>query len=362
MIKIIVSAIVTAAIATVLAIGFGSSTAQAGCFTVNGQTVCSDDIPDGLDPNATPLCTDEASCNASDNSEPEAPDDAGDDTDQAAPVDSPPDQTTTTESAPAEPTEPTDTNPPVDASPPTGDPGPSPVTTTKEPEVSPAPVLPPPGPPYKPKLTYCSAKGNMRPDGQMIPVGTFLYLEERQPVTDAHYAKAQPAIYVEGVGLTCILPPGFVPDGFAGDDQHVARGIYPYYVPGPVAAKKQAAKHTVKKKPPVVLGRTVEHFPWVASNTTDPNLHIALCKSTDLTDPEWFPFWQAKTLYEQGYTRPWAELAGGTVTVVGDYRLSCRLPAGWNKTELAVGGGGEHASDGEFRTDVPNYYEVATHT
>ena len=51
---------------------------------------------------------------------------------------------------------------------------------------------------------------------------------------NGHYAGAAPANFVQGVGLTCSAPPpGYIRDGFAGDEHHVMPGIHPYYRPGP---------------------------------------------------------------------------------------------------------------------------------
>jgi hypothetical protein len=81
-----------------------------------------------------------------------------------------------------------------------------------------------------PRAAYCAAQGNTRPDGTAIVAGTFLELRPGQPAKDSHYSGATPAIFVEGKGLTCDPPPpGFVRDGLAGDAQHVASGLYPYF-------------------------------------------------------------------------------------------------------------------------------------
>lgn len=91
---------------------------------------------------------------------------------------------------------------------------------------TPAPYVAPPA-----RTSYCSAQGNTRPfDGTPIAPGTFLDLVSGQPETDPHYTGATPAIFVEGVGLTCDPPPaGYVRSGLAGNDQHVGGGVYAYY-------------------------------------------------------------------------------------------------------------------------------------
>ena len=61
--------------------------------------------------------------------------------------------------------------------------------------------------------------------------GAFLNLLFQQPLRDPAYEGAVPASFVEGVGLTCGVPPGYRRRGFAGDAQGVPPGIYPYYVP-----------------------------------------------------------------------------------------------------------------------------------
>lgn len=84
-----------------------------------------------------------------------------------------------------------------------------------------------------PTGAYCAVAGNTWQDGSPIAPGTFLYLLYGQPDTDPHYKGAGYALFVEGKGLTCDpAPPGYVQDGYAGDAQHVASGIYPHYVPG----------------------------------------------------------------------------------------------------------------------------------
>ena len=95
------------------------------------------------------------------------------------------------------------------------------------------PATPPAYVPPPPRASYCSAPGNSNPfTANPIPPGTFLDLLSNQPDTDPNYKGATPAIFVEGKGLTCDPPPsGHVQNGLAGDAQHVAAGIYPYYGP-----------------------------------------------------------------------------------------------------------------------------------
>jgi hypothetical protein len=64
--------------------------------------------------------------------------------------------------------------------------------------------------PARPKLAYC-VDGNF----QMLPAG--------------NYAGGAQAVFVEGTGLTCSAPDGYVQQGYATDG--VPPGIYPLYVP-----------------------------------------------------------------------------------------------------------------------------------
>jgi hypothetical protein len=81
-------------------------------------------------------------------------------------------------------------------------------------------------------IGYCSVSGNTRPDGSEIPAGTFLTLIANQPRTDPHYSGAYPAIFVQGIGITCSAPPaGYVQDGFAPESLHVPGNVYAYWVP-----------------------------------------------------------------------------------------------------------------------------------
>ncbi len=69
---------------------------------------------------------------------------------------------------------------------------------------------PPTTPPARPKLAYC-VDGNF----QMLPAG--------------NHAGGTQAVFVEGTGLTCSIPDGYVQQGYASDG--VPPGIYPLYVP-----------------------------------------------------------------------------------------------------------------------------------
>ena len=84
------------------------------------------------------------------------------------------------------------------------------------------------------RAAYCSVPGNQSADGTPLQPGTFLNLVVGEPESNVNYAGAGAANFVEGVGLTCSAPPpGYIRDGFAGDEHHVTPGIYPYYRPGP---------------------------------------------------------------------------------------------------------------------------------
>jgi hypothetical protein len=65
-------------------------------------------------------------------------------------------------------------------------------------------------PPARPKLAYC-----VDGDFQMLPA--------------ASRPGATQAVVVEGTGLTCSVPEGYVQQGYASDG--VPPGIYPLYVP-----------------------------------------------------------------------------------------------------------------------------------
>jgi hypothetical protein len=78
---------------------------------------------------------------------------------------------------------------------------------------------------------YCSVAGNTNGiTGAAIAPGTFLDLNYGQPTTDPHYKGAQPAIFVQGKGITCDPPPaGYVLSGLAGAAQGTIDGAYPYW-------------------------------------------------------------------------------------------------------------------------------------
>lgn len=62
--------------------------------------------------------------------------------------------------------------------------------------------------------------------------GVFENLAYGQPGTDPVYAKATPAIFVKGEGLTCDSPPaGWTQQGFAGVDLDVPWNTYSFYAP-----------------------------------------------------------------------------------------------------------------------------------
>ncbi len=57
-----------------------------------------------------------------------------------------------------------------------------------------------------PRAGYCSVEGNSTDAGVSIPPGVFLNLELGQPDLDPHFKGAEPAFYIEGIGLTCDAP------------------------------------------------------------------------------------------------------------------------------------------------------------
>jgi hypothetical protein len=69
----------------------------------------------------------------------------------------------------------------------------------------------PPTPTPAKKLAYC-VDGNF----EMLPAGS--------------HPGATPALFVQGTGLTCSAPPGYVSKGYATADMGVPPGIYPLYV------------------------------------------------------------------------------------------------------------------------------------
>ena len=64
--------------------------------------------------------------------------------------------------------------------------------------------------------------------------GIFLDLLKGQPSTDPAYTGAVPANFLEGVGITCDVLPGFVATGLFADGSGTpnAGGEYPYYMKG----------------------------------------------------------------------------------------------------------------------------------
>lgn len=79
---------------------------------------------------------------------------------------------------------------------------------------------------------YCSVSGNTNPDGVELAPGTFLDLVIGEPGRNARLVGAEPANFVQGVGLTCSEPPaGYVRRGFASSADNVRPGIYPYFAP-----------------------------------------------------------------------------------------------------------------------------------
>ena len=78
---------------------------------------------------------------------------------------------------------------------------------------------------------YCSVKGNTYPfTGAAIPPGTFLDLTGGQVANDATYKGAVPANYLQGLGITCDVLPGYVKTGeTVGYFGHGDPGMYTYY-------------------------------------------------------------------------------------------------------------------------------------
>jgi hypothetical protein len=78
---------------------------------------------------------------------------------------------------------------------------------------------------------YCTVAGNTNPfTGAPLAPGTFVDLVQAQVLEDPSYAGVVPAIYVDGVGLTCDRPPaGYTQQGLAGEAQQVGSGLYTYY-------------------------------------------------------------------------------------------------------------------------------------
>ncbi len=81
------------------------------------------------------------------------------------------------------------------------------------------------------RVGYCAAAGNTNPfTGAPIAPGTFLDLLQDQPATDGHYTGATPAIFVQGIGITCDVPPaGDTKQGKAPPSLGVPTGFYDYW-------------------------------------------------------------------------------------------------------------------------------------
>jgi hypothetical protein len=81
------------------------------------------------------------------------------------------------------------------------------------------------------RVGYCAAPGNTNPfTGGAIAPGTFLNLFLDQPATDSHYAGATPAIFVQGIGITCDSPPaGDTKQGKAPSALGVPTDFYDYW-------------------------------------------------------------------------------------------------------------------------------------
>lgn len=87
------------------------------------------------------------------------------------------------------------------------------------------------GIPIPGRTAYCSVAGNFNPDTlQTIKPGTFLDLQTNQPLWDPNYTGATAALYVQGEGLTCGLPNGYVQHGYVGAAGKAEAVGYPYYV------------------------------------------------------------------------------------------------------------------------------------
>ena len=77
---------------------------------------------------------------------------------------------------------------------------------------------------------YCSVAGNTWADGTRIQTGTFLNLVDGQNSADGSFAGATPALYLEGLGISCDVPRGYTAThetvGYSG---HGDPGPYLYY-------------------------------------------------------------------------------------------------------------------------------------
>jgi hypothetical protein len=82
-----------------------------------------------------------------------------------------------------------------------------------------------------PRLGYCAAAGDTDPfTGVALTAGSFINLAESQPTLDSNYAGATPAIYVQGLGITCDRPPaGYADQGKAASAFDVQSGWYEYW-------------------------------------------------------------------------------------------------------------------------------------
>ncbi len=77
---------------------------------------------------------------------------------------------------------------------------------------------------------YCTVADNTTDGGLPLLPGTFVNLDDGQASSDPHYAGAEPANFVQGVGLTCAAPPtGYTRHGYATADMNVDANTYPYY-------------------------------------------------------------------------------------------------------------------------------------
>jgi hypothetical protein len=113
-----------------------------------------------------------------------------------------------------------------------------PVTVTSPPLPVAPPVSPPapvPAPaavpaPAPESMGYCAVAGNSTPSGTPIPPGTFLDLAGGLPASDPHYTGAVPAFYLQGLGITCDVLPGYTRTAeLVGYGGHGDPGSYIYY-------------------------------------------------------------------------------------------------------------------------------------
>ena len=72
---------------------------------------------------------------------------------------------------------------------------------------------------------YCSIAGNTWQDGTAILAGTFLNLADGQPAA-GDYKGATSSYYLEGLGISCVVPAGYAPTG-------ESVGYYGHGDPGP---------------------------------------------------------------------------------------------------------------------------------